>query len=80
MAAMGQGNATLTGGDQPVLLESQRVSPAYFDVLGVHAAIGRTFRAEDDVLNTQRVVILGDALWRGQASARTRRSSGGPSP
>ncbi|HXD24061.1 MAG TPA: ABC transporter permease, partial [Gemmatimonadaceae bacterium] len=49
MAAMGQGNVTLTGGDQPVQLETQRVSPAYFDVLGVHAAIGRTFRAEDDV-------------------------------
>ena len=69
LAAMGQGNATLTGGDQPVLLESQRVSPPYFDVLGVHAAIGRTFRAEDDVFNTQRVVILSDALWRSRFGA-----------
>lgn len=69
MAAMGLGSVTLTGGDQPVLLEAQRVSPTYFDVLGVHAALGRTFRAEDDVRNTQRVVVLGDALWRGRFGA-----------
>ncbi len=66
MAAMGQGSVTLTGGDQPQLLESQHVSPTYFDVLGMHAALGRTFRAEDDVRNTPRVVILGNALWRGR--------------
>jgi len=71
MAAMGQGNVTLTGGDQPVQLETQRVSPAYFDVLGVHAAIGRTFRAEDDVQNTPRVVILSDGLWRSRFGADT---------
>ncbi len=66
MAAMGQGSVTLTGGDQPQLLESQHVSPTYFDVLGIHAALGRTFRAEDDVRNTPRVVIIGNALWRGR--------------
>jgi putative ABC transport system permease protein len=66
MAAMGQGSVTLTGGDQPQLLESQHVSPTYFDVLGIHAALGRTFRPEDDVRNTPRVVILGNALWRGR--------------
>ncbi|HEY2849960.1 MAG TPA: ABC transporter permease, partial [Gemmatimonadaceae bacterium] len=66
MAAMGQGSVTLTGGDQPQLLASQHVSPTFFDVLGVHAALGRTFRAEDDVRNTPRVVILGNALWRGR--------------
>ncbi len=64
LAAMGQGSATLTGGDQPALLESQRVSPTYFDVLGVHAALGRSFRAEDDIRNTPRVTILSNALWR----------------
>ncbi len=64
MAAMGQGSATLTGGDQPELLETQHVSPGYFDVLGMHAAFGRTFRPEDDVRNTPRVTVLGNALWR----------------
>ncbi|MGH7653627.1 MAG: ADOP family duplicated permease [Gemmatimonadaceae bacterium] len=71
MAAMGQGSVTLTGGDQPQLLESQHVSPTFFDVLGVHAALGRTFRAEDDVRNTPRVVILGNALWRGRFGGDT---------
>lgn len=71
MAAMGQGSVTLTGGNQPQLLESQHVSPTYFDVLGVHAALGRTFRAEDDVRNTPRVVVLGNALWRGRFGGDT---------
>lgn len=66
MAAMGYGSVTMTGGDQPEVLASQHVSPAYFDVLGVHPAIGRGFRPEDDVRNTPRVVILADALWRGR--------------
>ncbi|MFI5243853.1 MAG: ABC transporter permease [Gemmatimonadales bacterium] len=69
MTAMGLGNATLTGGDQPQLIETQRVSPTYFDVLGMHAALGRTFRAEDDVRNTPRVTVLSDALWRGHFGA-----------
>ncbi|MFI5233130.1 MAG: ABC transporter permease [Gemmatimonadales bacterium] len=71
MAAMGQGSVTLTGGDQPQLLESQHVSPTYFDVLGIHAALGRTFRGEDDVRNTPRVVVLGNALWRGRFGGDT---------
>jgi putative ABC transport system permease protein len=67
--AMGQGSVTLTGGDEPVILESQHVSPTYFDVLGVHAALGRTFRPEDDIRNTPRVVILSHALWRSRFGA-----------
>jgi putative ABC transport system permease protein len=71
MAAMGYGTVTLTGGDQPEVITSQHVSPTYFSVLGVHAARGRTFRAEDDVRNTPRVVVLGDAIWRGRFGGDT---------
>jgi len=42
-----------------------------FDVLGVSAAIGRVFRAEDARPGAARVVILTDALWR-------RRFAGDP--
>jgi predicted permease len=37
----------------------------YFDVLGVHAAIGRTFHAEpNQPLNSDPYVVLGQGLWK----------------
>jgi predicted permease len=37
----------------------------YFDVLGVHAAIGRTFHAEpNQPLNSDPYIVLGQALWK----------------
>src|ERR1700733_9300442 len=37
----------------------------YFDVLGVHAAIGRTFHAEpNQALNSDPYIVLGQALWK----------------
>lgn len=42
-----------------------------FDVLGVQAAIGRTFRPEDDVVGAARVAILTDGLWRRRFGADT---------
>ena len=43
MAAQTSGSATLTGVDAPVQLRGDRVSGAYFEILGVKAALGRTF-------------------------------------
>jgi predicted permease len=46
-------------------IEAQIVSGDYFDVLGVRAALGRTFRAEEDrTPDTYAVAVLSDALWR----------------
>jgi predicted permease len=37
----------------------------YFDAVGVHAAIGRTFHAEpDQALNSDPYIVLGDSLWK----------------
>src|SRR5688500_9407799 len=55
---------TMLGGAEPERLEGQRVSAGYFDVLGVAPALGRAFRAAEDRRGAQRVVVLGDALWR----------------
>jgi putative ABC transport system permease protein len=62
----------MTGVDAPERLEGQRVTASYFDVLGVAPAIGRGFTAEDDRFQGQKVVVLGDAVWR-------RRFAGDPS-
>ena len=37
----------------------------YFDALGVHAAIGRTFHAEpNQALNSDPYIVLGQSLWK----------------
>lgn len=41
-----------------------RVSAHYFDVLGIHPALGRSFTENEDRPHGPNVVILSDALWR----------------
>ncbi len=55
---------TMIGGNQPERFEGQRVTPAYFRALGMPPALGRDFRASDDLPDGPRVVILSDVLWR----------------
>lgn len=43
---------------------SARVSPAYFDVLGVQPMLGRLFRPEEDAPGANHVVILSNGLWQ----------------
>jgi putative ABC transport system permease protein len=64
MAAEAAWRATLTGGDQPIVIRGARVSAHYFDVFGVKASMGRTFRDGDDHPGNDRVVLLTDRLWR----------------
>jgi putative ABC transport system permease protein len=55
---------TMTGQVEPERLDGQRVSAAYFDVLGVAPALGRDLEASDDRLAGAKVVILGHGLWQ----------------
>ena len=43
---------------------AQAVTPSFFDVLGVEAALGRTFSEEEGAPGGEQVVILSDGLWR----------------
>ncbi|HVS62614.1 MAG TPA: ABC transporter permease [Thermoanaerobaculia bacterium] len=56
-AFMGTG-LTLTGRDEPVRLEGLRVTPDLFRVLGVGAAIGRTFDYEEVDAGEERLAVL----------------------
>ena len=40
------------------------VSPGFFDMLGVRAAIGRTFRSDDEEPGRDQVVVLTDGFWQ----------------
>jgi putative ABC transport system permease protein len=53
----------LTGHRNPVELVRTPVSARFFDVLGVHAALGRTFAASDDRVGAPPTVVLSHALW-----------------
>jgi putative ABC transport system permease protein len=57
-------NLNLIGDGEPQRLQSARVSPNMFSVLGVPPMLGRAFAADEDQLGHERVVILSEALWR----------------
>src|SRR2546428_13765405 len=40
------------------------VSPGFFEMLGVRAAIGRTFRSDEEEPGRDQIVVLTDGFWR----------------
>jgi putative ABC transport system permease protein len=65
MAAFDSGGLTLTGADEPERITGEFVSQRYFTLLGMRAALGRTFRPEEDLVpQRDAVIILSDALWK----------------
>jgi hypothetical protein len=63
MAAGQESDFSLTGEGEPERLEGMRVSASYFNVLGVSAALGRTFLPGDDQPGHDQVVILTTTDW-----------------
>ena len=63
MAARQGSSMSLTGGGAPEQLFGQRVTPNFFDVLGVQPAIGRVFTPEEDKAKEQ-VALLSYGLWQ----------------
>jgi putative ABC transport system permease protein len=63
IAAAADWHATLSGGNEPLLIRGARVSAHYFDIFGAKPAIGRTFLPGDDRVGHDRVVVLSDVLW-----------------
>jgi putative ABC transport system permease protein len=64
MAAMSFGGSfNLTGDGNPEEIPGKRVTANLFSVLGVKPALGRDFRAEEDIPGTARVAIFSHGLW-----------------
>ena len=51
------------GAAAPESVRGVRVSPAFFRMLGIDAALGRTFAADEGVVGHDRVVVLTHGLW-----------------
>jgi putative ABC transport system permease protein len=63
VAAVANDRFNATDGERPEQLPGARVSAGFFDVLGVDAAIGRTFIASEDTPGGPAVAILGRRYW-----------------
>jgi predicted permease len=63
IAAMNDASLTLSGLDQPTVVQVAYVTPNTFELLGVEAQIGRTFRPGEEFAGASRVVVS-DGLWK----------------
>lgn len=59
----------LTGNGEPQRVFAARVSASFFPVLGVSAALGRNFLAEENQPGRSPTVVLTDAFWRSRLDA-----------
>ena len=64
MAAYGFVSFNFGGGDRVEALQGAKVEPDFFTVLRVRPSLGRTFTPEENQPGQNRVVLLGDNLWR----------------
>ncbi|MFZ0212863.1 MAG: ABC transporter permease, partial [Candidatus Acidiferrales bacterium] len=64
IAAHAGGNANLTGQGDPERVDSERVTPNFFDVLGVQPMLGRSFTAQEGVPGNDAEAILSYGLWQ----------------
>jgi predicted permease len=64
MAAIDDPSYDVSGTGEPTELQGEQVSADFFSVLGVRAALGRTFTPDEDQPKSSRVVVLSDELWQ----------------
>jgi len=64
VAALRAQPGVLTGGQLPERVETALVSPSLFELLGVKAALGRTFFADEDQPGRNRAAVLSYGLWQ----------------
>ncbi len=64
IAAYVQSAVNVSEGTRPERANAVYVTANMFDVLGVRPRLGRPFTAEQDLPNSEPVVVLSDAIWR----------------
>ena len=70
MAALLRFSVNLEAGGEAVQVPGMIVAGDFFETLGVHPLLGRTFRAEDDLPNAPRVMVLSYGLWQRRFGGR----------
>lgn len=69
VAAWAIDSFNLTGRGEPEQVPVARISPNFFDVLGVSPQLGRSFSSEDGQAAGPPVVMISDALWHSHFGA-----------
>ena len=64
VAAYWQTDRTLTGRDQPEVLQAAAVSSGFFEELGGRAEQGRLLSEPDQLAGADRVAVISNTLWR----------------
>ncbi len=64
LAGFRRTEANVSGDREPEMLRVAQVSASLFPLLGVRAALGRTFVEADDRPGAPRTLILSDEVWR----------------
>jgi len=64
MSAWVPWSATITGQSEPEELVGARASTNFFDLLGVKAAVGRSFLPDEEQPGHDQVVMLSHRLWK----------------
>ncbi|MEO7063767.1 MAG: ABC transporter permease [Dokdonella sp.] len=62
-------NFNLAENGVPERMHGIRATPSLFSTLGVAAALGRTFTDDEALVGRDKVVMIGNALWRNQFNA-----------
>ena len=75
MTLIADATATLDDSDDAEQLQGLRVSANFFEVVGVPAELGRTFRPEEDAPDAPSVVVISHGLWQ-RAFAADRAAIG----
>ncbi len=63
---------TITGSGEPAKLEGARTTSSLFSLLGVNAAVGRTFLPDEDQPGHDQVVLLSYGLWQSRFGSDPR--------
>ncbi|HEY8186784.1 MAG TPA: ABC transporter permease [Pyrinomonadaceae bacterium] len=72
LVAIDQQSFNLAEGDHPERFPGYGVTQGFFDVLGVKAALGRTFLPEESEVGREQVVVLKHSFWQQHLSGDPR--------
>jgi predicted permease len=64
MSIVGTAAFNLGGAGEPQRVEGLSVNPSFFRMLGISLPLGHPFTEEQDTPESDRVIVISDALWR----------------
>jgi predicted permease len=70
LVAQRSGSANVSGGVEPVRVQSAWVTADYFQLFSARPVLGREFTSDDERPGAARIALLGDRFWRDRWAGR----------